>query len=144
MPQPRDPFPPAAFVACERGAIIPKIENGSACSNGQLRPRIASPPLPLTDRGVAMARMSASVDNSVLGLDRATLERLLARAEGGVSDAYAVVLRQRLLVGRLAHRGPPGMLDDAKRLLIQFEDLLGLVVVDRDRLRQELDEASSR
>jgi hypothetical protein len=85
-----------------------------------------------------------SVDNSALAADRATRERLLAHAEGSVSDAYAVVLRQRLLVARLADRGPAGMLDDAKRLLLQFEDLLGLVVVDRDRLRQELDEASGR
>jgi hypothetical protein len=73
-------------------------------------------------------------------MDRALIERHLSQAEQHVLDGRGHVARQRRLIARLRRDGHD--LGEAQDLLRILEETLASHIADRDRLRQELEDAS--
>ena len=73
-------------------------------------------------------------------MDRAMFEQHLAQAEGHISLGERHIARQRELVSEL-ERGPYDT-TEARLLLANFEEVQKMHVVDRDRLRRELEQHS--
>ncbi len=69
-------------------------------------------------------------------MNREIIARHLAQAEMRVSDGERHVARQREIVAELKDDGRD--LETARNLLARFEELYAQHVVDRDRIRREL------
>jgi hypothetical protein len=74
-------------------------------------------------------------------MDRDILEQHLAMADRHVTEGERHVARQRELVSRLilgGGRPSADLIEDAKLILAQFEELQTSFIGDRDKLRSEL------
>jgi len=72
-------------------------------------------------------------------VDRVTLMKdHLSQASRHVSEGLTHVARQQVLITALERRGNTATAEAAKKLLLQFEDVLALHVSERNRLETEL------
>jgi hypothetical protein len=88
---------------------------------------IVEPPKPIV-------RRSQPVSSSTT--DRGTLKQNLAEAEGHMAMSKGHIASQREFVSGLVRNGHDA--SQALALLLRFEELQQLHIVDRDRLRGEL------
>jgi hypothetical protein len=73
-------------------------------------------------------------------MDRATLEEHLAHAEELVARGERRIADQRELVAELELGGQDAM--QARQLLARYEELQGMLIVNRDRLAEDLARAN--